>query len=122
MQSVPLMASPRTHVADKEPAPNPVGRFIRLRREKLGLSIDALSFRCHVPARQIGAYERGENQPGAELLTALLVALEIVPPWLNDEGSFTDSHIPGKLDLAGWGMPDETSGPPVQSPLVAAVS
>lgn len=98
MQSVPLMASPH-----RRTKPKSVGVFMRQRREELGLSLDELSFRCRIGVRLLGAYERGENRPGSENLTAIMEALEVELPW---EADSKDSSTARESSFPDWPTDD----------------
>jgi transcriptional regulator with XRE-family HTH domain len=77
---------------------------MRARRNELGISLDELSFRCRIGVRQLGAYERGENQPGTANFTAIMSALEVELPWEPDSG---DSPTARESSFPDWPMPHE---------------
>jgi len=86
--------------------PTSFGEFMRGRRQELGLSLDQLAFRCGIGVRLLGAYERGEHQPGAKHLTAIMGALETELPWKTDPG---DSSTARKVSLREWVNSEESS-------------
>jgi len=96
VQSVPLMAS----TTRRTRKPGSFGEFMRERRQELGLSLDQLSFRCGIGVRLLGAYERGEHQPGAKTLTAIMVSLDAELPWQTDSG---DSSTARESSFPDWG-------------------
>jgi transcriptional regulator with XRE-family HTH domain len=76
------------------------GEWIREEREAQGLSQDELAFRSRVPSRQIGAYERGENEPGAVNLSKIADALGKPLPWST---RISDGDTARLLSEPDWG-------------------
>lgn len=108
MQSVPLMGAAQSGQGKRKATlPRSAGEYIRLRRNELGWSIDQLAFRARVPARQIGAYERGENDPGTVNLAKIMRALGDDVPWLEPDSA--DSSTARKVSLREWVNSEESS-------------
>lgn len=61
---------------------NILGERLKGRREKLKLSQGDLAAIIGTTQNQISRYERGENNPTADVLVSLAMALETSPNWL----------------------------------------
>jgi transcriptional regulator with XRE-family HTH domain len=68
-----------------------IGDWIKAERLKRGWSQDELAFRAHVPARNIGGYERDEYEPSIETAGRIIMAFELELPWAK--GRLLESEI-----------------------------
>ena len=55
------------------------GAAVRLRREELGLSQEALGYKAHVHRTYVSDVERGARNPTVKVIWKLAVALETEP-------------------------------------------
>ena len=58
------------------------GAAVRLRREELGLSQEALGYKAHVHRTYVSDVERGARNPTVKVIWKLAVALETEPSTL----------------------------------------
>lgn len=94
--------------------PASAGEYLRRLRTDAELSIDQLAFRARISARQIGAYERGENEPGINTWARLMRALGEPVPWTDDDSG--DSSTARYASPADWGVligPEDVALEPV---------
>lgn len=75
------------------------GSRVLQRRKQLNLSQEELALRIGVSQHQISKYERGKNNPTAEVLNALADALGTTTDWLLGRTEITDLPIRGTGDL-----------------------
>lgn len=64
-----------------KPVDQHVGSRVRLRRQLLGMSQEALGERIGVSFQQVQKYERGTNRVGASRLVKIADALEVTPSY-----------------------------------------
>lgn len=78
-----------------------VGRRIAARRAAMGLSQSALAQRIGISPQQVQKYEAGANRISASRLSAIAIALVVVPGALFPAQSDTGTVSIGPDDLSG---------------------
>lgn len=72
---------------------------ISQRRKLLKMSQEELAYRVGTNQRQISRYERGENDPTADVLIKLADALDTTTDWLLGRTDIQDRPLRGADDL-----------------------
>lgn len=88
MRSLPVAREPTASAAAKPRSASAIdehiGRRLRLRRQMVGMTLDALADRLELSPQQLMKYERGTNRLPASRLYWLSGILQVHPSWFFD--------------------------------------
>jgi transcriptional regulator with XRE-family HTH domain len=94
------MTDERKPAGEPKPVDAHVGARIRLRRQLLGMSQEALGGQIGVTFQQVQKYERGSNRVGASRLVQIACALQVQPGYFFEGIAPDGDGLPAPEDAA----------------------
>ena len=83
-----------------------IASFVRLRRARLGMTLDALAAKCNVSRSMLSLVERGESSPTAVVLEKIAGGLGIPLAKLFDDPSAPADPVSRWKDQQSWKDPE----------------